>query len=65
MDIRRFNDLLNGPLNHPFPMFALQRVIMALYVVLEATGETGSQALERHCAELQARDESAEGSDGA
>lgn len=56
MDTERFNQLLNGPLHHPFPMFAMQRVVMALHAVVEATGEAGSQALERFCGQVAAED---------
>lgn len=54
----RFNELLNGPLHHPLPMFAITRLAIALRAVVEATGDAGSRALERHCTARDARDRS-------
>lgn len=56
MTTERFNELLNGPLAHPLPMFAIMRLAMALRAVVEATGEAGEAALENHCAEREERD---------
>lgn len=56
MTTERFNELLNGPLHHPFPMFAVQRVVMALRAVVEATGEVGAKALEEFCADCAEAD---------
>ena len=61
MDNHRFNELLNGPLMHPLPMFTIMRLSMELRVVVDATGETGSTALEEHCSQLLERDESSDG----
>jgi len=52
----RFNELLNGPLHHPLPMFAISRLALALHDVIEATGQAGEDALEKHCAAREARD---------
>jgi hypothetical protein len=38
MTDERFNDLLNGPLRHPLPMFTMSRLEIALRA---ATGEAG------------------------
>jgi hypothetical protein len=57
MSDEEFNSLLNGPLNHPFPMFAISRLALALKDVVEATGDGGAQALREHCAARQRRDE--------
>ena len=54
MKSEEFNRLLNGPLNHPLPMMMINRLAIALSVVVEATGEAGEKALREHCA---ARDE--------
>lgn len=56
MTPERFNQLLNGPLQHPLPIFAIMRLQLALLSVLEATGETGDKALERYCAQREAED---------
>lgn len=53
----RFNQLLAGPLHHPFPMFVLTHLALALKAVVDECGEAGERALERHCAERQAEDE--------
>jgi hypothetical protein len=58
MTDERFNELLNGPLAHPLPHFAITRLALALRVVLEATGEAGERALESYCEERQLLDES-------
>jgi hypothetical protein len=50
MTDERFNQLLAGPLSHPFPVFAMSRLILALKAVVDATGQAGEEALERHCA---------------
>jgi len=57
----RFTELLNGPLNHPFPMFIITRLAGALRHVIEVTGDAGDQALERYCAGRDATDRSADG----
>ena len=59
----RFNELLNGPLSHPLPMFTVTRLAMALRAVVEATGEAGDKALEEHCRERQEQDDSYEDSE--
>lgn len=57
MTDERFNELLNGPLNHPMPMFSLTRLALALRAVVDATGKPGEDALEAHCRARQAKDE--------
>jgi hypothetical protein len=54
---QRFNELLNGPLSHPMPMFVITRLALALRAVVEATGEPGDRALEQHCAAREAQDQ--------
>jgi len=49
MTNQRFNELLNGPLSHPMPMFTITRLALALRAVVDATGEAGERALENHC----------------
>ena len=44
MTDRRFNELLNGPLAHPLPMFRYSRLALALRVVVDATGKAGMDA---------------------
>lgn len=56
MTPERFNELLNGPLNHPLPMFTITRLALALQHVVWATGEAGEEALEAHCAARERRD---------
>lgn len=56
MTNERFNQLLNGPLHHPLVSFTLTRLALALREVVEATGQAGEDALERHCAEREADD---------
>jgi hypothetical protein len=56
MTDERFNELLQGPLYHPVPMFTITRLSLALRAVLDATGEAGAQALETWCAEREGRD---------
>jgi hypothetical protein len=57
MTNKRFNELLNGPLKHPFPMFTTTRVTLALRAVVEATGKAGEDALEEHCRSRQDQDD--------
>jgi hypothetical protein len=57
MTEERFNELLRGPLAHPFAPLAYTRLVLALYTVLLATGEQGDRALEAYCSERQRRDE--------
>lgn len=57
MTDERFNQLLQGPLHHPFPMFQLTRLALALRAVVDDCGAAGDRALERHCAEREADDE--------
>lgn len=52
----RFNELLNGPLSHPLPLFAITRLVLALRAVVTATGEAGEEALESHCRERAEQD---------
>jgi len=49
MTDERFNELLNGPLDHPFPMFRLTRLARALGYVVSQTGTAGAAALEEFC----------------
>lgn len=49
----RFNELLNGPLHHPMPMFVITRLALALRSVVDATGSDGEQALENYCRHRQ------------
>lgn len=57
MTDERFNQLVNGPLSHPMPMFVITRLAMALRAVVEATGHAGEIALEKHCMEREEQDE--------
>lgn len=57
----RFNQLLNGPLGHPLPMFRVSRLALALRSVLMSCGKQAEDALEQHCKERQAQDEANEG----
>lgn len=57
MTDQHFNALINGPLNHPLPMFRLARLTMALRILVESIGEEAEDVLERHCYALQRRDE--------
>lgn len=52
----RFNELLNGPLAHPLPMFTIMRLGMCLLSVVQATGEAGEKALEDWCAAKEESD---------
>jgi len=52
-----FNILLNGPLGHPFPLMRMNRLAIALRVVVNATGEAGEKALRAHCEERREKDE--------
>jgi hypothetical protein len=49
MDMNRFNELVNGPLGHPIPLFAITRLVGALWHLLNQTGERGEKALEAYC----------------
>jgi hypothetical protein len=57
MTSKRFNQMLNGPLRHPIPMFSMMRLAMALRAVVDATGQAGEDALEKHCREREEDDE--------
>lgn len=57
MTNERFNELLNGPLSHPLPMFTITRLALALRCVPEATGKEGEAALEAHCRDRETRDD--------
>jgi len=57
MSNERFNELLNGPLSHPLPMFTMTRLALALRAVVDATGEAGERALEEHCAGREESDQ--------
>jgi hypothetical protein len=49
MTLDRFNQLLQGPLDHPLLPFKCTRILRALWHVVERTGEPGRQALEEFC----------------
>lgn len=55
-DHQRFEDLVNGPLNHPMYPFQMMRLIMALRHVVAVTGPAGKEALEEFCASKAKRD---------
>jgi len=56
MDNARFNELLNGPLAHPMPLFSITRLAQALFYVVSATGDAGAKALEEFCEQMSERD---------
>ena len=56
MTDNEFNRLLNGPLSHPLPIMRLNRLMIALRVVVRETGKAGEKALRDHCAERDKRD---------
>lgn len=58
MTDEEFNNLINGPLRHPYPMFTIMRLQMALRHVIDATGEAGSEALRQNCREREVDDPS-------
>jgi hypothetical protein len=60
MTDERFNDLINGPLDHPMITFKLTRLILALRTVVEMTGASGDKALEAVCRERELRDRAQE-----
>jgi hypothetical protein len=49
MPLGRFQQLVNGPLAHPFIPFRITRLTMALLAVVNETGKQGAEALEAHC----------------
>lgn len=51
-----FNQLVNGPLSHPLPMFSITRLALALWAVVEATGPAGAEALRSYCKDRDERD---------
>lgn len=57
MTDERFNELLNGPLNHPMMPFTTTRLLLALHAVVDACGQAGEDALEKFCRERQEQDE--------
>jgi len=57
MTTERFNELLKGALHHPFPMFTLSRMTLALKYVVDETGKHGEKALEDWCRQRDERDE--------
>ena len=56
----RFNELLEGPLNHPLLPFQITRLVLALRHVVESTGEAGEQALEAYCRDRDEQDRRAD-----
>jgi hypothetical protein len=63
MTMERFNELLNGPLGHPMPLFHCMRLAHALVYVVMKTGQAGDQALEEHCASREQLDRFKAGED--
>jgi hypothetical protein len=63
MTIDRYNELLNGALAHPLWPMRLSRLQIALWFVLERTGEAGTQALEDHCRVRDEQDRQHDGND--
>lgn len=57
MKYERFNELINGPLNHPVLPCRINRLDMALFAVVQATGAAGEEALEAWCRDRVERDE--------
>ena len=55
MSDEEFNQLINGPLNHPMLPLKLSRLLLALRCVVVATGPEGAEALRRHCEERDPR----------
>lgn len=52
-----FNRELNsGALSHPFAPFAITRLSLCLWHVLQLTGEAGARAFREHCAERDRHD---------
>lgn len=56
MNDDRFNQLANGPLDHPFVHFRITRLLLALHYVVSCTGAAGEQALEEYCREREDKD---------
>lgn len=56
MTTERFNEIINGPLHHPLPMMAINRLVLALLTVVRLTGTAGDAALETVAAEYAAKD---------
>ncbi len=52
----RFNGLLNGALSGPMPMMTLNRLAIALRVVVKDTGKVGEESLLEHCRSRAAKD---------
>jgi len=57
MSTEEFNRHLAGGLYHPFPMFVITRLSLALKYVVDATGEPGARALREFCAKRDAQDD--------
>ena len=53
----RFEELVNGPLDHPLVPFKITRLILALRLVVELCGEAGDRALEEACRARQEQDD--------
>lgn len=56
MGEEEFNELLTGALAHPFPMFMISRLAMALMHVVKETGAEGAEALRAYCRARQDRE---------
>jgi hypothetical protein len=52
----RFNEIINGPLHHPILPFTINRLVLALRIVVEQTGDAGDAALEFAATEYAKRD---------
>jgi hypothetical protein len=57
MNSERFNELVNGLISHPLPMFMITRLTLALKAVVDECKEDGERALEAYCAARQEKDE--------
>lgn len=57
MSTEEFNRHLAGALHHPFPMFVITRLSLALKHVVDATGAPGEQALRDWCTQRNEHDE--------
>ena len=51
-----WNAMLSGPLSHPFPMFTITRLVLALRTCVDAGGEPAAQALRSYCEGRNQRD---------
>ncbi|HLJ82339.1 MAG TPA: hypothetical protein VKT52_12680 [Ktedonobacterales bacterium] len=56
MTPERFNELVNGPLSHSVMPLMITRLALALYALVEQTGEAGERALEEICRQREEQD---------